>query len=1340
VDNHPNQNPDQAPLDELKQPLRKAVEQVRAQLVPPEAQERALDKARTLRATKPRVQRPRFRRDLLAVAGLAASVMIGLAIWHNWPQPKREVAHAPEDLSVVRREATIGGGGTHKPLDANFDEESPRDGHVTIGGSAERDKDARDMKPGDPVGGVSRIHSESTPQAPPGPGITNGTGSGQGRSSDGGGGFGPAGRPGGPGGPPGDQDEPTRRRMIEEATKRLESMKQNEERVPGSRSQVDIAEATRQLERLKQSGAHPTPPRSDSNGGDNKGPGRVDETRLKQLAEDWGKMPAKDREKAIEELKRDKISVPSDFKVGDFDAFAAEKGKDQKGDGKGGEDKGGAGKEQKAGEGKGEPEGERNKKETKSDPVAKKNQAPKVWRRGAGRPTFARVYVGDGNSLELVSLQVSVTVEGPRARTVVDHVFRNPHDRRLEGTFEYPLPTGASPSYFAMFLGQTRDTVPPRFARRGDEPALPQEALARLTPNELVKQINTADWGNLQEARVVNNQKALETYEEVVRGRIDPALLEYAGGNTFRGRVFPIPPKGYNRVLISYEELLPITGDQELYRFLLPDCELTEMGFTLQANAAECKNPVFLPKDVKKDEGGSRFLYSKTWTNTQPEGEVRFAFTPARPDVQYVTGRQGENGPHYVYARLRPDLKQVAADKPFASHAVFLLDTSLSEHPDRFGVNVKLMRKILESDPDVKQFNVLTFNVGSAWLEPKGWLPNTKEGREKMLAKLDGIVLEGATDLSAALEGLTHPSFDVDAGTPINCFLLSDGHVTWGESDVNKLVARFDNRCPFPTHFHCYRTGIGAENQELFTALTRKGGGVFNCFTEADLANAAKAHRTQCLQVERVRFVSGPEASDVLIAGRQAAVYPGGELIVAAKTAGAGRTTLLVEGTFLGQKYAQEVPLDVTPAGELAARGWAETAVASLLALNDAKLDGLVTAYCQQYGIASRVASFLVLENEADYKRFNLDDERGRTVTRDMGRFLEDAWHKLGEIVPAREGFVQFLNRIEGRVHLLNGPNSAHVQKLLSVLQEKDFDLPDGQVAGAIVRKADVSPAYLSARDRDRRDVHPFLSESHRRANAGDTDGSVRVLSSIVEEHQGRSDALRLVGYRLLDLKRSDLAARLFTQVERQRPFEPHSYRDLARSLEDCGMFGLAAIQYEIMLAGTWHNRFGASLKLVAQEEYAHMMQDAIRRKAVPQALAQQFGERLENMALPNPKSDLRVTISWNTDATDVDLWVIEPDGTKCYYQHNRTKNGGELSQDQTQGYGPERYQVAKALEGTYTVIVHYYSANPNLLAGETHVNVVVTRDAGTAREKSERHTVILKKKDEQVEVAKVKF
>ena len=45
------------------------------------------------------------------------------------------------------------------------------------------------------------------------------------------------------------------------------------------------------------------------------------------------------------------------------------------------------------------------------------------------------------------------------------------------------------------------------------------------------------------------------------------------------------------------------------------------------------------------------------------------------------------------------------------------------------------------------------------------------------------------------------------------------------------------------------------------------------------------------------------------------------------------------------------------------------------------------------------------------------------------------------------------------------------------------------------------------------------------------------------------------------------------------------------------------------------------------------------------------------------------------------------------------SKNGGELSQDQTQGYGPERYQIAKAQPGEYKIIVHYFRPIPTCWA-----------------------------------------
>ena len=50
-------------------------------------------------------------------------------------------------------------------------------------------------------------------------------------------------------------------------------------------------------------------------------------------------------------------------------------------------------------------------------------------------------------------------------------------------------------------------------------------ALKDLTPQQIVKQISTADWGRKQEGHIVAKEKAAEVYEEIVRGKIDPALL-----------------------------------------------------------------------------------------------------------------------------------------------------------------------------------------------------------------------------------------------------------------------------------------------------------------------------------------------------------------------------------------------------------------------------------------------------------------------------------------------------------------------------------------------------------------------------------------------------------------------------------------------------------------------------------------------------------------------------------------------------------------------------------------------------------------------------------------------
>ncbi len=966
------------------------------------------------------------------------------------------------------------------------------------------------------------------------------------------------------------------------------------------------------------------------------------------------------------------------------------------------------------------------------------SSGPQTWKRDRQSPTVARVYVGDGNALELISLQVTVTIDGPRARTLVDHVFRNPHDRQLEGTFEYPLPTGASPSYYAMFLGQSREQVPARFGRRGETPPLPAEQLHELSPQQIVRHVNNEDWGRLQEAHLVNKEKALETYEDIVRGRVDPALLEYAGGNTFSGRVFPIPRKGYNRVLLAYEELLPMSEGKAIYRFALPRVKLTEMQFSLQARKQDMKDWSVRPDNIEKTEGKKRLTYRHTWKKQGPGGEVLFAYTPTDPQLQVISGQQGENGLQHLYTRIRPQLKSVQA-KPFAHHAIFLLDTSLSEHPERFDVNMKLLRRILESDKELTHFNVLTFNVGAAWVQPRGWIENTPQGREQTFKQLDGLLLEGATDLECALDKLVKPGFVIKPRTPVNAFVLTDGQITWGESDINTLVTRFEQKCPYPIRFHCYRTGLGAENEVLFTALTRRGGAVFQCLSEAELKTVARAHREQCWEINGITFLDGPRASDILVAGRKAAVYPGGELILAARCERTGKARVKISGTYLGEPREEVYTLEVNGGSELAARGWGEVAVAELLALHDPKLESLTTAYCQEYNIGSRVASFLVLENEADFKRLNLEQERGKTVSGDLAAFLAEAWSSLAQESSPRERWRHLVSRVE---RLLAQPKQKDtpINKLLTLLGDQDLELPSRSLPGSLLSRQDVEEDYLKGLNQKRPAIDLFTREARRRLHEGDSFGAVRALSSIIEEYPGRSDALRLVGYRLLDLEQPEQAVRLFAQVLTQRPFEAHSYRDLALSLQKSGHFGLAALQYEIILAGTWHNRFGPALKTVATEEYSQMLRETLARHKLAPEVSAFFKQRARELD-PNPQpSDLRVTISWNTDATDIDLWVIEPDGTKCFYSHPSTKNGGELSTDQTQGYGPERYRVQKASLGEYRILVNYFAANNNLLSGETNVQIVVTRYAGTPQEQVERHTVVLKKTGETVEVTRVKY
>jgi hypothetical protein len=114
---------------------------------------------------------------------------------------------------------------------------------------------------------------------------------------------------------------------------------------------------------------------------------------------------------------------------------------------------------------------------------------------------------------------------------------------------------------------------------------------------------------------------------------------------------------------------------------------------------------------------------------------------------------------------------------------------------------------------------------------------------------------------------------------------------------------------------------------------------------------------------------------------------------------------------------------------------------------------------------------------------------------------------------------------------------------------------------------------------------------------------------------------------------------------------------------------------------------------------------------------------------------DLRVVLEWNTDDTDMDLWVDEPNRERVMYSSPTSSSGGTLSNDMTSGYGPEEYLLRRAPNGRYQIWADGYAEdrmNPN---GATTARVLLYRNWGRANESVEVIDVDLKDEDDETRV-----
>jgi tetratricopeptide (TPR) repeat protein len=185
---------------------------------------------------------------------------------------------------------------------------------------------------------------------------------------------------------------------------------------------------------------------------------------------------------------------------------------------------------------------------------------------------------------------------------------------------------------------------------------------------------------------------------------------------------------------------------------------------------------------------------------------------------------------------------------------------------------------------------------------------------------------------------------------------------------------------------------------------------------------------------------------------------------------------------------------------------------------------------------------------------------------------------------------------------------------------------------------------------------------------------------------------LARAGWLLLTAKKYEMAEQMFREALKNRQDDCNIYRGLALSLWLNGKHDGAAKALEEALNKNFDQRYGDA-KRVLREELGYILR-AWQKKDPAQADA--INARANKAGVRMDIHDaLRATLCWETDANDVDLHVVDPNGEECFYSHARNASGLELYSDQTQGLGPEVIRTAKALTGTYHVGVNYFSAGP---------------------------------------------
>ncbi len=580
---------------------------------------------------------------------------------------------------------------------------------------------------------------------------------------------------------------------------------------------------------------------------------------------------------------------------------------------------------------------------------------------------------GEFRPLSFESLDVEVRIVGRLARTRVTQVFRNHLHRQTEGKYEFQLPEGAAISRLAMDVE-----------------------------------------GKMMEGELVGRHRARQIYDSIVRRKKDPALLEWLGNNRFSTHIFPIPARGTKTVVMTYEQLLPRDYKTLSYQYRLPHLEEDARGssidtfrFSLQTAESTSKLEVsgYPAQLVQRKDHVEATIEGTSFRLQGPIGvQIELADPYAR---QEVTAKVDEH--FYFVTDVVPRLPTGAARE--LRPLVVVLDTSAGIGHRELVRAVQFVDALLKDWPKDLPVQVVHGDVGAHTC-----LESPQTGQGAQLRKcLAGLSSGGATNLEQlslrAVEEVRKLS------QPASVLWLTDGVASTGERDQD--ILRQQMLAPATDKgAHIYTASVGPQAVEDFLRdVAQKGQGQLlrlepneptTALIEAITAMMKQEVWTDVVVEDLVGNLKGlsPSAPLHLVPGASVAVLG----MISPEHSAGNEVRLALQGMFRGKPHREVIafsPDKFSQAGpyRVIHDFWARALIDTQMRQQATRETVVKTSL--EHGVMSPFTSFLVLENEAAYQRFQVDRRKQEELQRDRQTAQDSGGQQGGKEEETEEEIAQ---------------------------------------------------------------------------------------------------------------------------------------------------------------------------------------------------------------------------------------------------------------------------------------------------------------------------------------------